>query len=61
VAASGYANAAVAQPADDNLAGAAIDAFGNLVIATAVDSGIVATSTDANSLLTKKLEETSQT
>jgi hypothetical protein len=60
-AASGYANAAVAQPADDNLAGAAIYAFANLATATVVDRGIVATLTDVNSRLTKKLEETSQT
>jgi hypothetical protein len=45
VAASGCANAAVAQPADDYLAGAAIDAFTNLSTATAVDRGIVATLT----------------
>jgi hypothetical protein len=54
-AASGYANAAVAQPGYDDLAGAAIDAFANLVTSTAVDRGIVATLTEANSRLTKQL------
>jgi hypothetical protein len=43
--ASGYANAAVAQPADEDLAGAAINVCVNLVTATAVDRGIVATLT----------------
>jgi hypothetical protein len=60
-AASGHANAAVAQPADEDLAGAAIDAFSNLSTATAVDRGIVATLTEANSHLTKQLEDSSQT
>jgi hypothetical protein len=60
-AASGYANTAVAQPADDNLAGAAIDAFTNLATATSVDRGIVATLTESNSRLTKQLEDSSQT
>jgi hypothetical protein len=60
-AVSGYANASVAQPADDDLSGAAIDAFANLAIVTAVDRGIVATLTEANSRLTKQLEYTSQT
>jgi phage shock protein A len=60
-AASGYANTAVAQPADEDLAGAAIDAFANLVTATAVDRGIVATLTEANSRLTKQLKGSSQT
>jgi hypothetical protein len=48
VAASGCDNAAVAQPADDYLSGAAIDSFTNLATATAVDHGIVATLTEAN-------------
>jgi hypothetical protein len=59
--ASGYANASVAQPADEDLAGASIDEFANLATATAVDSGIVATLNEANSSLTKKLEDSSQT
>jgi hypothetical protein len=40
-AAYGYANAAVAQPADYDLVGAAIDTFVNLATATAVYRGIV--------------------
>jgi hypothetical protein len=48
VDASGPANAAVAQPADDDLAGAAIDEFTNLATSTAVDHGIAATLTEAN-------------
>jgi hypothetical protein len=60
-AASGYANAAVAQPADEDLAGSAIDAFSNLATATTVDRGIVATLTEANSRLRKQLEDSSQT
>jgi hypothetical protein len=51
-AASGYSNAAVAQPADENLAGAAIDVFANLATATLVDRSIVATLTEVNSRLT---------
>jgi hypothetical protein len=60
-AAYGYANAAVAQPAEEDLAGAAIDSFANLATATEMDRGIVATLTEANSCLTKKLEDSSQT
>jgi hypothetical protein len=60
-AASGYANADVAQPADDDLNGEAIDAFFNLVTATAVECGIGATLTETNSCLTKKLDDSSQT
>jgi hypothetical protein len=60
-AASGYANADVAQPADEDLAGAAIDAFANLATATTVDRGIVATLTEPNSHLTKQLEDSSKT
>jgi hypothetical protein len=55
-AASGYANAAVAQPADEDIAGASIDTFSNLATATAVDRGIVATLTEANSRLKKNLK-----
>jgi hypothetical protein len=57
--ASGYANVTVVQTADDDLTGAAIGTFAKLVRATAVDRAIVATLTDANSHLTKQLEETS--
>jgi hypothetical protein len=58
--ASGYANTSVAQPADEDLSGAAIDEFTSLATATAVDRGIVATLTEANSRLTKQLEDSSQ-
>jgi hypothetical protein len=51
----------VAQPADEDLSGSAIDAFDNLATATSVDRGIVATLTEANSRLTKQLEYSSQT
>jgi hypothetical protein len=51
----------VAQPADEDLSGAAIDAFANLATATAVDRGIIATLTEANSRFTKQLEDSSQT
>jgi hypothetical protein len=59
--ASGYANAAVAQPGNEDLTESAIDDFVNLAIATAVDRGIVVTLTDANYRLTKQLEDTAQT
>jgi hypothetical protein len=51
----------VAQPADEDLAGAAIDTFDNLATATAVDRNIGATLTEASSRLTKQLEDSSQT
>jgi hypothetical protein len=57
---SGYDNAAVAQPTNDDLAEAAIDAFDNLATATSVDHCIVATLTDANAHLEKQLEESAQ-
>jgi hypothetical protein len=60
-AASGYANPAYAQHADEDLAGGAIDAFSNLATTNAVDRVIVATLTDANLPLTKQLEYSSQT
>jgi hypothetical protein len=59
-AASGYANAAVAQPVDDDLAEAAIGAFANLDTVTSVGSGIVANLTAANCRLTNQLEENAQ-
>jgi hypothetical protein len=59
-ATSCYSNAAVAQPADDDLAEAAIDASANLATATAVYRCIVATLTDVNSRLAKQLEESDQ-
>jgi hypothetical protein len=54
-AASGCDNAAVAQPEDDDISEAAINAFANLSPATAVDHGIVATYR-----LTKQLEGNDQ-
>jgi hypothetical protein len=60
-AASRYANDFVAQPAVEDLAGAAIEAFANLATAIVVDRGIGATLTEANSRLTKQLEYSSQT
>jgi hypothetical protein len=58
---SGYASAAVAQPYDDDLAVESIDASANLATATAVECGIVSTLTEANSRLTKQLEDSSKT
>jgi hypothetical protein len=52
----GYANAAVAQPEDD-LVEQALSAFSNLSTATAVDIGVVAQLTEANSCLAKQLED----
>jgi hypothetical protein len=51
-----YANAAVAQPEDD-LEEQALGAFANLATATAVDRGVVAQLTEANSRLAKKMED----
>jgi hypothetical protein len=51
----GYANAAVAQP-EDVLAEQAMGAFANLETATAVDQGVVAQISEANSRLAKQLE-----
>jgi hypothetical protein len=51
----------VAQPVDEDLAEAAIDAFANLATATAVEFGSVATLTEVNSCVTKQLEDSSQT
>jgi maltoporin len=54
--AQGYASAAVAQ-AEDDLAEQALGAFTNLATATAVDHGMVAQLTEANSRLAKQLED----
>jgi hypothetical protein len=51
----------LAQPANEDLSGAAIDAFANLATDTDVDRGIVATLTDTNSCVTRQLEYSSQT
>jgi phage shock protein A len=56
VGAQGYANAALAHPEDD-LVEQALCAFTNLVTATAVDRGVVAQLSEANSHLAKQLEE----
>jgi phage shock protein A len=56
VGAQGYANAAVAQPEDD-LAEQAMCAFTNIATATAVARGVVEQLTEANSHLTKQLED----
>jgi hypothetical protein len=53
-ATSGYDNADVAQPADDDLAEADIDAFANLETSTEVDCDIFATLSDVNSCLAKQ-------
>jgi hypothetical protein len=51
----------VAQPADEDLSGAAIDAFFNLATVTTVERDIVTTLTEANSRLTKQLEDSLKT
>jgi hypothetical protein len=55
-AASGYVNADVVKTVDDDLAEAVVAPFTRVAIAMAVDHGIVATLTDANSRLTKQVE-----
>jgi hypothetical protein len=54
VGAQGYESAAVAQ-LEDELAEQALGAFANLATATAVDRGVVAQLTEANSRLVKQL------
>jgi hypothetical protein len=54
--AQGYANVAVSQ-AEDDLAEQTLCDFANLATATAVDRGLVAQLTEANSRLAKKLED----
>jgi hypothetical protein len=56
VGAQGYANAAVAQPEDD-LAEKSMGAFANIATDTAVDQGVVAQLTAANTHLAKQLED----
>jgi hypothetical protein len=55
VGAQGYENADVVQSEDD-LAEQALGAFANLANATAVDRGVVAQLTEANSRVGKKIE-----
>jgi hypothetical protein len=54
VGAQGYANVAVAQP-EDVLAEQALGAFANIATVTAVDRGVVAQPSEANSRLTRQL------
>jgi hypothetical protein len=56
VGTQGYANGDVAQHEDD-LSDQALGAFVNLATATAVDRGVVAQLSEANSLLAKQLED----
>jgi hypothetical protein len=55
-AASGYVNADISQPVDDDLSEAAIAAFANSTTSSSVDRGIVATLTDTNYQLSRQLE-----
>jgi hypothetical protein len=59
VASQGFANAAVTQTSEHDLAEQALWAFANLAAATAVDLGVVAQLTESNSLLAKQLEDNS--
>jgi phage shock protein A len=56
VGAQGFANAAVTQASEDDLAEKALGEFANLATATAVDQSVVAQLTEANSRLAKQLE-----
>jgi hypothetical protein len=56
VGTQGYTNAAVDQPEDD-ISEQALGAFANLATTTAVDRGLVAQLTEANSHLAKQLED----
>jgi phage shock protein A len=53
VGAQGYANAAVTQTGEEDLAEQVLGAFANLAKATYVDQGVVAKLTESNSRLTK--------
>jgi phage shock protein A len=57
IGAQAFANAAVTQASEDDLAEQARGAFANLETATAVDRNVVAQLTEANSRLTKQLED----
>jgi hypothetical protein len=57
IGAQSFANAAVTQASEDDLAEQALGAFANLTTATAVDQNVVAQLTEANSRLEKKLED----
>jgi hypothetical protein len=55
--AQGFANAAVTQTSEDDLAEQALGAFANLETATAVDQGVVYQLTESNYSLAKQLED----
>jgi hypothetical protein len=57
IGAQAFANSAVTQANEDDLAEQALGAFVNLATATAVDRNVVAQLTEANSLLAKQLED----
>jgi hypothetical protein len=57
VGAQGFANAAVIQASEDDLAEQALGAFANLATSTDVDRSVVAHLTEANSSLAKQLED----
>jgi hypothetical protein len=57
VGAQGFANAAVTQASEDDLAEQALGAFANLETATTVDRKVVAQLTEANSRLVNQLED----
>jgi hypothetical protein len=57
IGAQAFANAAVTQASEDDLAEQAIGAFANLATATAVGLNVVAQLTEANSRLAKQLED----
>jgi hypothetical protein len=57
VGAQGFANAAVTQASEDDLAEQASGDFANLATSTAVDQNIVAQLTQANSRLANQLED----
>jgi hypothetical protein len=57
VGAQGFANAAVTQESEDDLAEQALGSFANLAAATDVDLNVVAQLTESNSRLAKQLED----
>jgi hypothetical protein len=57
IGAQAFANSAVTQASEDDLAEQALGAFANLATATAVDRNVFAQLTEANSLLKKQLED----
>jgi hypothetical protein len=57
IGAQAFANSAVTQASEDDLAEQALGEFANLATATAVDRNVVAQLTEANSRLAKQLED----